>query len=96
MKITDALIDKLADLSKLRFEAHEKESIREDLQKILDFVDQLKEVDVEGYQPLIHLSEEKNSLRPDLPADALPSEKVLKNAPERKDSFFQVPKVVDK
>lgn len=96
MKITDELVDKLAALSKLSFEADEKEQIKSDLQRMLDFVDQLKEVDVEGIEPLIHMIDEEVELRVDQPEESLPIKKVLRNAPAKEGNFFKVPKVVKK
>ncbi|MCI4669396.1 MAG: Asp-tRNA(Asn)/Glu-tRNA(Gln) amidotransferase subunit GatC [Bacteroidia bacterium] len=96
MEITDKLIDKLAALSKLSFEADEKEKIRLDLQKMLDFVDQLKEIDVEGVEPLIHMMDEEVELRLDEAEPALEPDEVVKNAPEKEGYFFRVPKVVKK
>lgn len=96
MKITDELVDKLAELSKLTFKESEKEKIKVDLQRMLDFVDQLKEVDVEGVEPLIHMIDEEVELRLDEPEKALEVKEVLKNAPDQEESFFRVPKVVKK
>jgi len=96
MEITDDLINKLAKLSKLSFEANEKDEIKEDLQKMLNFIDDLKKVDVEGVEPLIHMTAEINRLREDKPEAPLKVEEVLQNAPEKNGDFFQVPKVVKK
>lgn len=96
MKITDELVDKLAGLSKLSFKESEKEKIKIDLQRMLDFVDQLKEVDVEGVEPLIHMLDEEVELRLDEAEAAMKAEEVLSNAPEKEGHFFKVPKVVKK
>ncbi|MEO0896388.1 MAG: Asp-tRNA(Asn)/Glu-tRNA(Gln) amidotransferase subunit GatC [Bacteroidota bacterium] len=96
MEITDQLINKLAKLSKLSFQPEEKEAIKGDLQRMLDFIDDLKEVDVEGVEPLIHMTSEINRLREDNSEKALSVDEVLKNAPEKHGNFFQVPKVVKK
>ena len=65
MQVTDALIDKLATLSMLQFDEKEKEAIREDLQKMISFIDKLGELDTEGVEPLLHLTPRVNVLRPD-------------------------------
>ena len=53
MKIDNELVDRLAELSKLEFDAQAKETIKQDLQKILDMVAKLEEINVEGIEPLI-------------------------------------------
>ena len=53
MEINMATIDKLSALSKLEFEEQEKLNLQTELQKMLDFVEKLKEVDTEGIEPLI-------------------------------------------
>ena len=65
MKVDNKLIDKLARLSKLEFDDESKESIKKDLSRMLDFVDQLNELDTEGVEPLIHVNEETNKYRED-------------------------------
>ena len=96
MHITDELIDRLATLSKLTFAAEEKIAMREDFQRMLDFVDVLTEVDTTGVAPLIHMTEAVNDLRPDLPGEPLDRTAMLKQAPQARPPFFAVPKVVDK
>jgi len=96
MHITDELIDQLAALSKLQFADEEKAAMRADLQRMLDFVAVLTEVDTSGVDPLIHMTEAVNELRPDVPGEVLDRESMLQQAPEAKPPFFAVPKVVDK
>lgn len=96
MEINDQLIDKLADLSRLKFEGEERESIKHDLGKMLAFVEQLSEVDTEGVKPLIYLCEDPLRLRPDVAGDELSQEQALKNAPSKDSDYFKVPKVLDK
>ncbi|MEM6767862.1 MAG: Asp-tRNA(Asn)/Glu-tRNA(Gln) amidotransferase subunit GatC [Bacteroidota bacterium] len=96
MQITDELMDKIASLARLSFSQEEKEAYKADFQKMLDFVDQLQEVDTEGVEPLIHMTEEWNHLRDDKPAHTISKEDALKNAPQADDNFFYVPKVIDK
>ncbi|MFT6175212.1 MAG: aspartyl-tRNA(Asn)/glutamyl-tRNA(Gln) amidotransferase subunit C, partial [Cryomorphaceae bacterium] len=59
MIVDNALIDKLANLSKLEFDEESKERIKKDLTRMLAFVEQLNELDTEGVEPLIHVNEEK-------------------------------------
>ncbi len=62
MQVDDALIEKLAELSMLQFDETEKEEIKADLQKMIGFIDKLKELDTTGVEPLMHLSEEVNNV----------------------------------
>lgn len=96
MEITDELVDKLSRLSKLQFTEVEKPQIKRELTNILALVEVLQEVDTEGVAPLIHLTDARQSLRPDVPQPPLSAEEALANAPSRKDQFFQVPKIVKK
>ncbi|MBC8110550.1 MAG: Asp-tRNA(Asn)/Glu-tRNA(Gln) amidotransferase subunit GatC, partial [Verrucomicrobia bacterium] len=63
--------------------------------KILDWVDQLNEIDTTGVEPLIHLSAEQNVMREDIPTDHLAHDKALLNAPKKDSDYFRVPKVMD-
>ncbi|MEM7658777.1 MAG: Asp-tRNA(Asn)/Glu-tRNA(Gln) amidotransferase subunit GatC [Bacteroidota bacterium] len=96
MQITEALLDHLAALSKLRIPSEEKANLMRDFQGMLDFVDQLQEVDTEGVAPLIHMTEEINHLRKDEASGALPAKEMIQQAPDNDGTFFRVPKVVRK
>lgn len=94
MKIDDALIDRLSTLSKLSFEGEDRAEIKEDLQRMLDFCAMLEEIDTEGVEPLIHMTQEKNRLRPDKIDSTVTQEEALKNAPSKDAYYFKVPKVI--
>jgi aspartyl-tRNA(Asn)/glutamyl-tRNA(Gln) amidotransferase subunit C len=96
MKITDELLDKMADLAKLELTGAEREAMKKDFQKMLDLVDKLQEVDTTGIEPLIHITQEKNRLRTDEAVLKLDREDVLRNAPNQDGQYFRVPKVVKK
>ncbi|NNC81983.1 MAG: Asp-tRNA(Asn)/Glu-tRNA(Gln) amidotransferase subunit GatC [Flavobacteriales bacterium] len=94
MKIDDELLDRIATLSKLRFEDVEREQIRQDMQRMLDFVDKLSEVDTTGVEPLIHMTDEINRLREDQVTSETSQEEILRNAPSKDAYYFKVPKVI--
>lgn len=96
MKIDNELVDRLAELSKLEFDEQGKEGIKKDLQKILNLVEKLEEVNVDGVEPLIYMTDEKNVLRKDVIADTVSKEEALQNAPQRDSDYFKVPKVITK
>jgi len=96
MVVTDEMVEKLANLSRLSFNDHEKKEIRADLEQLIAFVDKLKEIDVEGVEPLIHMSAEVNVLRADNVEGSITREEGLKNAPAATKEFFTVPRVIKK
>ncbi len=96
MQVTDELVGKIAHLARLRFDEKELPEIREDLQKMIGFVEKLSELDTTGVPPLIHMSREVNVFREDLPLTGMSREEALANAPGRKGDFFTVPKVIKK
>lgn len=96
MQVDDALIDKLSRLAMLQFNDQERVDIKNDLQKMIGFVDKLKELDTTGVEPLLHMSPETNKLRADNPGPMLTTEEALLNAPLHDEHFFKVPKVIRK
>ena len=96
MLVDDALIDKLSRLSMLEFDAAEREEIKADLEKMIGFVDKLKELDTTGVEPLLHMAGEVNVLRDDVPGGMLTQDEALQNAPLHNEAFFLVPKVIKK
>ncbi|MFY0673913.1 MAG: Asp-tRNA(Asn)/Glu-tRNA(Gln) amidotransferase subunit GatC [Bacteroidia bacterium] len=96
MKVTDELVDKLAHLAKLEFEGEKKEKIKEDFQKMLNFVEKLSEIDTEGVEPLIHVSNTVTEFRADENMETISHKDALKNAPEKDSDYFKVPKVLSK
>ncbi|MBO9660116.1 MAG: Asp-tRNA(Asn)/Glu-tRNA(Gln) amidotransferase subunit GatC [Chitinophagaceae bacterium] len=96
MEINDSTVDKLAKLAKLRFDDNEKVEIKKDLQRMISFVEKLNELDLEGVQPVLHMSEETNVLREDEIKGSVTREKALQNAPLCDEQFFKVPKVIRK
>lgn len=96
MEVNSALVDKLANLARLQFNETEKEDIKNDLQRMIQFVEKLNEVDTSGVEPLLHMSEQVNVLREDKVRGSIPTAEALKNAPLHDEQFFKVPKVIKK
>ena len=90
------LVENLAKLARLSFDDQEKTEIKADLQQMISFIEKLKEVDTEGIQPLLHMSENMNVLRDDTIQGSITREEGLKNAPDTDGVFFKVPKVIKK
>ena len=96
MKVDIELIDNLATLSKLIFKADQKEEIRQDLEKMLNFMEQLNAIDTNGVEPLIYVNEEVNVWRNDEVKQLITKEEALSNAPIKNEDYFMVPKFVNK
>lgn len=96
MEVNDALIDKLANLARLKIEDSERESVKTDLQKMIQFVEKLNELDTTGVEPLLHVSSNVNILRADEVKGNISRNEGLKNAPIHDEQFFKVPKVIKK
>ena len=96
MNVNDELIDKIANLARLKFNSEEKEDIKKDLQQMIGFIDKLDELDTTGIEPLLHMSENVNVLREDEVGGTISREEAFRNAPLHDEQFFKVPKVIRK
>lgn len=96
MEVNDAMVEKLAHLSRLQFNETEKAEIKNDLQRMIAFVEKLNELDLDNVEPLLHMSDEVNVLRDDEVKGSVSREEALKNAPLHDEQFFKVPKVIKK
>ncbi len=96
MEVNDALIDKLANLARLKFNIDEKAAIRSDLRQMINFVEKLNGLDTTGITPLLHMSESVNVLREDEVKGSINRADGLKNATLHDEQFFKVPKVIKK
>ncbi|MDQ2621759.1 MAG: Asp-tRNA(Asn)/Glu-tRNA(Gln) amidotransferase subunit GatC [Actinomycetota bacterium] len=81
----------VARLSRLRLTDQEVDSLAGELSSILDHVDRLAEVDIEGVEPTTHVVPLENVLRDDLPRPSLSREAALSQAPDPHDGAFRVP-----
>lgn len=95
MKITEQKVDDLAKLSRLKFDENEKKSIQNELEKILEMCEKLQEVNTDGVEPLIYLTDSHTVLRSDEVIQEITKMEALKNAPKTDGDFFRVPKVID-
>lgn len=96
MHVDDALIDKLSRLAMLQFSDEERKEIKSDLEKMIGFVDKLKELDTTGVEPLLHMSNNTDILRGDEPGNMVNRAEALQNAPLHDDEYFKLPKVLKK
>jgi aspartyl-tRNA(Asn)/glutamyl-tRNA(Gln) amidotransferase subunit C len=96
MEVTSGLINNLANLARLRFNEEEQAEIRNDLQRMIAFVEKLQEVDTTGIEPLLHMSETMNAYREDEVKGSMQKATALANAPGADSNYFKVPKVIKK
>ena len=98
MSITHEEVLKIADLARLHFDEEELDAFTVQFQGILDYIEQLKQVNVEGIEPTSHVTLapdfEKHMFREDEVAASLPVETSLSNAPDAAAGHFRVPKVL--
>ena len=96
MEVNDELTDRLANLARLTFEPAEKAEIKHDLQKMIEFIEKLNELDTTGVEPLLFMTGEVNVLREDEVKGSITRQEGLLNAPLKDEAFFKVPKVIRK
>ncbi len=94
MDVNNKMIDKLAHLARLEFNDEEREAMKSDFTKMLDFVGKLEELDTDNVEPLVYMSEEVNVLRKDQVNQSISQEEALKNAPQKDSDYMKVPTVM--
>ncbi len=94
-KIDIKTVDEVAHLARLEFTDEAKAEILNDMNRMLSFVNKLNEMDTEGMEPLIYMTDEVNVMREDEPKVTLTQKEALKNAPKKDSDYFKVPKVID-
>ncbi len=95
MKIDKNTINKIARLSRIKLDDKESEDYIKDLNSILDWVEQLNEINTENVEPLTNISSSILPKREDVSKDTNSSDEILENAPDKLEGFFAVPKVVE-
>ncbi len=93
--VTPDEVRHVAKLARLSLSDEEVGEYAENLNAILDYVATLEELDTEDVPPTSHVLEINNVWRKDEPAESSAAESILKNAPHRKDTFFQVPRILE-
>lgn len=94
MKIDKDTVDKIAHLARLEVTDTEREELRGDMAKILDFMEKLNEVDTVGIKPLVYMTDTVNNLREDVLKQVITHEEALQNAPKHDADYFKVAKVI--
>lgn len=95
MKNSKIDLDHLCRLSRLSLSEEEKDKMGQQLERIVGYVEQLSEVDVDGVEPMYHALPMENRLREDVATEASSREEFLQNAPASRNGQIIVPKVIE-
>lgn len=94
-RISDETIEYVGILAKLELSEEEKKQAKKDMGNMLDYIDKLKELDTAEMEPMSHVFKVQNVFREDIVTNGDESMKTLRNAPEKKNNMFMVPKTFD-
>lgn len=95
MSIDIATAAKVAKLARIKVEDADLPALAQEFNAILGFIEQLEEVDVDGVEPMVSVTPQRLKRRADVVTDGNQQAKVLANAPDAREGFFAVPKVVE-
>ena len=96
MELTKEIIDQLAILARLEFNEGETVQIRNDLARMISFVEKLQELDTTGVEPLLHMTDMVDIVREDRILGSMERITAMKLAPDADEQYFFVPKVIKK
>ncbi|MBN2181339.1 MAG: Asp-tRNA(Asn)/Glu-tRNA(Gln) amidotransferase subunit GatC [Sedimentisphaerales bacterium] len=94
-RIDQQQVRKVAKLSRLDLTDHELEEFTSQLGAILEYVEKMNKLNTDNVEPLAHCLPVSNVFREDCVKESIGTERALANAPERDESFFKVPKILD-
>ena len=92
--IDDETIENVCILAKLSLGEEANAKAKQDMQKMLDYVEKLDELDTDGVEPLSHIFGDENVFRDDVVTNGDNKEAMLANAPKEKEGQYQVPKTI--
>lgn len=96
MSVTKKDVEWAAKLARLEFTENEKEELIEDLNKILDYVDKLNEIETDNEDIIVNPYYIENKFREDVVQQSIPFQDIVKNSPEHSEEYIVVPKVIGK
>jgi aspartyl-tRNA(Asn)/glutamyl-tRNA(Gln) amidotransferase subunit C len=94
-RIDTTQVEHVARLARLTLSAEEKERMREQLDRILGYIEKLRRLDTTDVEPTSHVVTLVNVTREDEPRPCFPPAEMLANAPDRRDDFFRVPRILE-
>ncbi|MFW6157480.1 MAG: Asp-tRNA(Asn)/Glu-tRNA(Gln) amidotransferase subunit GatC [Balneolaceae bacterium] len=95
MSVSEKDVQYVAHLARLQLSDEETKSLRKDMNRILDYMETLEELDTDEVEPLEHVTELKYRFREDIALEPLDHEEALKNAPDADTDYFRVPRVIE-
>lgn len=95
MSVDTKTVMKIASLARIAMTEQEAERLKPELNNILDWVEQLGEVDTSGVEPLAAVIPNQTRMRDDIVTDGDKRDAILANAPNAEHGFFAVPKVIE-
>ena len=95
MSIDNSTVKKVAALARIQINEDEEESLIDELNNILGWVDELQKVNTQNIEPMLSVFNESMHMRKDNPNSNYSNEQIIKNAPDSNSGFFVVPKVVE-
>jgi len=95
MSVTNDDVKYVADLARLQFTDEETEQLAGHMNKILDYMETLNEVDTDNVEPLEHVVDLEYRFRDDVAKEPLSHDDALKNAPDADTDYFRVPRVIE-
>ncbi|MEP1355270.1 MAG: Asp-tRNA(Asn)/Glu-tRNA(Gln) amidotransferase subunit GatC [Tateyamaria sp.] len=95
MSIDESTAARVAKLARIKVEPERLPALAAEFNTILGFIEQLSEVDVDGVEPMTSVTPQRLKRREDIVTDGSQQEAVLSNAPDAREGFFAVPKVVE-
>lgn len=99
MTLDDRTLDRIAELARLDVrDPATRSAVLASMERVIGFVEKLREVDTTGVEPLVFMTEEVDRLREDVvvPGDIIPKADALRNSPVKDSDYFKVPRVVEK
>lgn len=97
MSVTIKDVEKIAKLAKLKFTEDEKIKLQGEMNEVLGYIDTINQIPgLDDVKPLENINDTENIFREDIDKPGITKQEALKNAPEKTDNFFKVPKVLEK
>ncbi len=93
--ISDETMEYVGILAKLELSGEERQQAKKDMERMLDYIDKLNELDTSGVEPMSHAFPVQNVFREDVVTNTDMRDAMLENAPQRRDGSFVVPRTVE-
>jgi aspartyl-tRNA(Asn)/glutamyl-tRNA(Gln) amidotransferase subunit C len=95
MSIDNSTVKKVASLARIEVKSDEEDTIINELNNIIGWVDELQKINTDNVEPMLSVFNEPMNMRKDNPKSNYSNEMIMKNSPKSNSGFFVVPKVVE-